>query len=69
MISWNAKNKQLTLLRQCKLAFTRRNMLMALYIRRDIYKNILKTSLDAYSVLDLSIYVIKNPIQLVRQSL
>jgi hypothetical protein len=61
MISWNAENKQLTLLSQCKHAFTRKNMLMALYIRRDIYKNILKTRRDAYSVLDLSIYVIKSP--------
>jgi hypothetical protein len=29
-------NKQLTLLSQCKLAFTGRNVLMALKIRRDI---------------------------------
>jgi hypothetical protein len=34
-----AKNKQLTLLSQCKLAFIGRNVLMALEIRRDIKKN------------------------------
>jgi hypothetical protein len=35
------KNKQLTLLSQCKLAFTGRNVLMALKIQRNIkkYKN------------------------------
>ncbi len=41
-------------------------MLMALKIRRDINK---KNRRNAYSCLDLSIYVIKSPIQLVRQSL
>jgi hypothetical protein len=30
LISWNAKNKQLTLLSQCKLALTVRNTLFAL---------------------------------------
>jgi hypothetical protein len=62
------KNKKLTLLSQCKLAFTGRNVLMALKIRRDIKKYI-KTRRGAYSGLDLSIYVIKSPIQLVRQPL
>jgi hypothetical protein len=32
------KNKQLTLLNQCKLVFTVRNVLMALKIQRDIKK-------------------------------
>jgi hypothetical protein len=32
------KNKQLTSLSQCKLAFTGRNMLMVLNIRKDINK-------------------------------
>jgi hypothetical protein len=42
------KNKQLTLLSQCKLAFTSRNVLMALKIQRDIKKIFLKTRRDAY---------------------
>jgi hypothetical protein len=41
---------------------------MALKIRRDIQK-IVKIRRDAYSGLDLFIYVIKSPTQLVRQSL
>jgi hypothetical protein len=32
------KNRQITLLSQCKLAFTGRNVLMALKIRRNIKK-------------------------------
>jgi hypothetical protein len=39
-----------------------------LKIRSDI-NNIKKTGQNAYSGLDLSIYVIKSPIQLLRQSL
>jgi hypothetical protein len=34
----HGKNKQITLLSQCNLAFTGRNVLMALKIRRDINK-------------------------------
>jgi hypothetical protein len=54
------KNKQLTLLSQCKLAFTGtgRNTLTAMEIRRDIKKH-KKNRRDTYSGLDLSIYVIK----------
>jgi hypothetical protein len=63
------KNNQLTLLSQCKLTFTGRNVLMALKIRRDIKKIKIKTSRYAFSGLDLFIYVINSPIQLVRQSL
>jgi hypothetical protein len=36
VISGNGKNKQLTLLSQCKLALTGRNMSMALEIRREM---------------------------------
>jgi hypothetical protein len=36
VISGNDKSKQLTLLSQCKLAFTGRNMSMALEIRREM---------------------------------
>ncbi len=54
------KNKQLTLLSQCELAFIGRNVLMALKIRRDSNK-IKKNRRDAYSGLDLSIYIIKSP--------
>jgi hypothetical protein len=42
--------------------------MQALKIRRDI-KKIKKNQNDAYSGLDQFIYVIKSPIQLVRQSL
>jgi hypothetical protein len=35
----HGQNKQLTLLSQCKLAFTRRNILIALKILRDIKNN------------------------------
>ncbi len=55
------KNKQLTLLSKCNLAFTLRNMLMALKIRRDI-KGTKENRRDVYSGLDPSIYVIKSPI-------
>jgi hypothetical protein len=34
----HGQNKQLTLLSQCKLAFNRRNVFMALKIRRDMKK-------------------------------
>ncbi len=69
VISGNDKNKQLTLLSQRKLAFTGRNMLMALCKFGGTSKKILKTKRDAFSGLDLSIYVIQSPIQLVRKSL
>jgi hypothetical protein len=38
VISGNDKNKQLALLSQCKLAYTGRNMLMPLQIRKNILK-------------------------------
>jgi hypothetical protein len=60
----HGQKKQLSLLKQRKLAFIGRNVLMAMKIQRDN-----ETRRDTYSGLDLSIYVIKSPIQLVRQSL
>jgi hypothetical protein len=62
------KNGQLTLLSHRKLAFTGRNMQMALQNSEGHLKKI-KTRRDAYLRLYLYICVIKSPIQLVSQSL
>ena len=68
VMSRTDKKKQLTLLSQRKLALNVRNMYLALYIWSINLKN-LKTRRDAYSGQYLSIFIIKSPIHLVRQSL
>jgi hypothetical protein len=67
VISWNDKNKQLTLLllSKCKLALYQKK-----YVKGSVnsVRYFRKTRRDAYSGLDLSIMSSKSPIQLVRQS-
>ncbi len=68
VISWKDKNKQLTLLSQCKLALTVRNSLFC-YEIIEATKNFLTKCPVRYLGLKLTIHAIKSQIHLVRQSL
>ncbi len=62
MISGNDKNKQVTILSHCKLAFTRRNTVCKWLCKfRGTSKQKYKTRRDAFSGLDLSILCHQRP--------